>query len=82
MKRQTKRKDGRALFYLRDSGGRHEQTPGQYVAWALRETLQLKLSFMGSPNDIDEMIRKIAGKFPIQIIIQSSTGGSNPEPTS
>ena len=26
---------GRLLFYTRDSGGRHEMTPGQYVEWAI-----------------------------------------------
>src|SRR5438105_15597324 len=48
---------GRALFYSRDSGGRHEMTPAQYVAWACRQTDALSLSFDGTPEAIDDMIR-------------------------
>jgi DNA invertase Pin-like site-specific DNA recombinase len=54
----TKRKPtGRALFYSRDSGGRHELTPGQYVAWACRKAGELGLSFDGEPEAIEDMIR-------------------------
>lgn len=31
------RPPGRAVFYHRDSGGKHETTPAAYVAWAARE---------------------------------------------
>jgi hypothetical protein len=47
---------GRALFYTRDSGGRHEMTPGQYVGWAQRKASELGLSFDGTPEAIEAMI--------------------------
>ena len=46
-----------ALFYSRDSGGKHENTPEQYVAWARRKTKELGLSFSADPDEINEMIR-------------------------
>jgi DNA invertase Pin-like site-specific DNA recombinase len=52
-KREAK---GRSLFYTRDSGGRHEMTPGEYVAWASRTAAQLGLSFDGAPEQIEQMI--------------------------
>jgi len=48
---------GRALFYSRDSGGRHEQTPAQYVEWAQRKTSELGVRFTGTGEAINEMIR-------------------------
>jgi hypothetical protein len=48
---------GRGLFYTRDSGGKHEMTPGQYVAWAQRRTAELGARFDGTPEAIMEMIR-------------------------
>ena len=48
---------GRALFYHRDSGGKHETTPDQYVAWALSKSAELHLSFDGIPDSITAMIR-------------------------
>jgi hypothetical protein len=48
---------GRALFYTRDSGGRHETTPGQYVEWAAREAANRELAFDGEPSRIEAMIR-------------------------
>ena len=53
MKRPEK---GRALFYTRDSGGKHEMTPSQYVRWAQREADGLGLEFRGTPEEIDAMI--------------------------
>jgi len=50
-------KKGRALFYTRDSGGKHENTPSEYVAWAQREANRLGLSFNGTPESIESMIR-------------------------
>jgi hypothetical protein len=49
---------GRALFYTRDSGGRHENTPGEYVAWAQRKAMELGVSFAGTPQQIEEMIQQ------------------------
>src|SRR5262249_45965588 len=53
----TRTPHGRALFYTRDSGGKHEMTPGQYVAWARQQAHQLGLSFGGTPEALQEMIR-------------------------
>lgn len=48
---------GRGLFYSRDSGGRHETTPGQYVLWALQKAHELQVDFQGTPEQIEVMIR-------------------------
>lgn len=48
---------GRALFYSRDSGGKHDQTPAQYVEWAAREATKLGVKFDGTGDRIDEMIK-------------------------
>lgn len=54
-----KRKEkGRALFYTRDSGGKHENTPAEYVKWAQREAEVLNLVFDGTPDAIERMIRE------------------------
>ena len=50
-------KAGRALFYTRDSGGKHETTPSQYVDWAIKQANDLGLKFRARPEQIDEMIR-------------------------
>ena len=65
MKKSTKKKHappkrpehGRGLFYSRDSGGRHETTPGEYVQWATNKSKQLKLKFCGTPEAINRMIK-------------------------
>ena len=48
---------GRGLFYTRDSGGKHELTPGQYVNWAAGRARDLGVSFSGTAAAIDEMMR-------------------------
>jgi hypothetical protein len=48
---------GRALFYTRDSGGKHENTPGGYVEWAQGKAKELGLVFDGTPERIEGMIR-------------------------
>ena len=48
---------GHALFYHRDSGGKHETTPGEYVLWAGRTAAQLGVAFDGTPERIEAMIR-------------------------
>lgn len=55
--KQNKSK-GTAVFYTRDSGGKHEMTPGQYVAWAVRTATELSVSFDGTPDAIAAMIRE------------------------
>ncbi len=57
MPKSSIRPPGRGLFYTRDSGGKHEQTPAQYVQWAIRGAEQLKLDFAASPQLIMDMIR-------------------------
>jgi DNA invertase Pin-like site-specific DNA recombinase len=53
----TKRQQtGRALFYTRDSGGRHETTPAEYVAWARRRATEIGLSFDGTAEGINSLI--------------------------
>lgn len=51
---------GRGLFYHRDSGGKAEMTPAQYVEWARREAGEA-VSFDGTPERIEAMIRE--GRF-------------------
>src|SRR5262245_19261414 len=50
-------KIGRGLFYTRDSGGKHETAPGEYVRWAQRKATELKVAVSGTPERIDAMIR-------------------------
>jgi len=48
---------GSALFYTRDSGGKHETTPGEYVLWARRAAALHGVAFTGTPERIEAMIR-------------------------
>ena len=48
---------GRGLFYTRDSGGEHETTPGEYVRWGQRRAAGLGVSFAGTPEQLEAMIR-------------------------
>ena len=48
---------GSGLFYTRDSGGKHEMTPGEYVKWARRRATQLTVTFNPTVADIESMIR-------------------------
>jgi hypothetical protein len=52
---------GRALFHHRDSGGKAEMAPGQYVDWAAQRAAELNLSFAGTPERIEAMIQQ--GRF-------------------
>src|SRR5438045_2962036 len=49
---------GRGLFYTRDSGGEHETTPGEYVRWGQRRAKELGVTFSGTPEQIEAMIRE------------------------
>jgi len=53
----TRSTAGRALFYTRDSLGKHDTTPGEYVLWAGRAAAQHGATFAGSPGQIEAMIR-------------------------
>jgi hypothetical protein len=48
---------GDGLFYSRDSGGRHEMTPAQYVEWAASQAAKLGIKFTGTAAQIHTMIR-------------------------
>ncbi|WP_339686486.1 recombinase family protein [Gimesia maris] len=48
----------RGVGYYRDSGGKHETTPSEYVLWTSRAAKQHNVTFNGSPDQIDRMIRK------------------------
>jgi Recombinase len=48
---------GRGLFLTRDSGGKHEMTPGKYVEWAIRKAAELGIQFNGTADIIESMIR-------------------------
>jgi hypothetical protein len=52
---------GRALFHHRDSGGKAEMAPEQYVDWAAQRAAELNLSFDGTPERIEAMIQQ--GRF-------------------
>ncbi|MBI3828019.1 MAG: recombinase family protein [Planctomycetes bacterium] len=57
MTRSSRSKCGRAEFYFRDSGGRHECTPAQYVAWAASDAKKRGLKFGGTSEQIERMIK-------------------------
>ncbi len=46
----------RAVFYHRDSGGKHLSTPGEYVRWAGSVAKTKGLLFDGTPEGINTMI--------------------------
>lgn len=48
---------GRALFYHRDSGGKHDQTLPEYVDWARKRAHDLGLTFDGTGSHILEMVK-------------------------
>lgn len=52
----TQRALGRAVFYTRDSCGRAEMAPPQYVKWASDQAARLGLTFDGRPEVIEAMI--------------------------
>jgi DNA invertase Pin-like site-specific DNA recombinase len=49
---------GRALFYTRDSGGKHETTPSEYLRWGQRKASELGVTFNGTPEQIMQVIRE------------------------
>jgi hypothetical protein len=55
----TKRpENGRGLFYTRDSEGRSELAPPQYVNWARAEATKLGVRFAGTAEAIETMIAR------------------------
>jgi Resolvase, N terminal domain len=50
-------KSGRAVFYHRDSGGRHQMTPRQYIVWAQGKSRELGVRFSGTAEQIEAMVR-------------------------
>lgn len=53
---QLRADKGRGLFLSRDSLGRHEQTPEQYVGWTQAKAKELGVMFQGTPKEIKRMI--------------------------
>jgi DNA invertase Pin-like site-specific DNA recombinase len=53
----TQKNNGRAVFYTRDSGGKHEQTPAEYLRWAQKRAKELGVAFDGTPDTIEAMTR-------------------------
>ena len=45
------------MFYSRDSGGKHENTPAQYIDWARRQAESLGVAFNGTGEQIERMTR-------------------------
>lgn len=54
---QPRPERGRALFHHRDSGGRHETTPGEYIRWAQKYSAERGLRFDGTPERIEAMAK-------------------------
>jgi len=54
---QHKQRGSRAVFYLRDSTGQHDQAAQQYAEWAQKKALAEGLLFDGTSQIIDDMIR-------------------------
>ena len=55
---QQRSSKGRALFYTRDSGGEHEQTPSEYVGWTQRKAQEFGLAFSGTAEAINDMMKR------------------------
>ena len=53
----ARQKKGRGLFYHRDSGGKHENSPPEYVNWAQRKAAEIGVQFDGTPERIKSMIQ-------------------------
>jgi DNA invertase Pin-like site-specific DNA recombinase len=51
------RERDRGLFYTRDSGGKHELTPPEYVEWTRRRAKELGVRFSGTPERITAMMK-------------------------
>ena len=47
---------GRGLFYTRDSSGRHDTTPAEYVRWAADEARRHGVRFAGTPERMTELV--------------------------
>lgn len=62
MKRTQRTRQGILLFYTRDSGGKHETTPGEYVRTAIARAEKEGLAFTGTPKVIEEMMRNGASQ--------------------
>lgn len=54
---QKRKAVGRGLFLSRDSGGKHENTPAQYIDWARRQADLLGVKFGGTGEQIERMTR-------------------------
>ena len=83
MKRQSSVADvlrperGRGLFYTRDSGGKHEMTPGQYVLWARRQAELDGVAFAGHARRVgrDDPYRPVRHRRPVPRLRTSPATG-------
>ena len=48
---------GLGLLLHRDSGGDHQNTPGQYVKWAALKAKEIGVKFGGKPGDIKKLMQ-------------------------
>ncbi len=55
--KSEKQKQGLGVFYSRDSGGRHQNTPPQYINWAKDRANELGVTFRGKPDDIRQLMK-------------------------
>ena len=55
MKKTISTTAGRGLFYTRDSGGKHEMTPAQYLRWANCRAVELGVTFFANEETIAQM---------------------------
>jgi len=53
----AKSSNGRGVFYHRDSGGKHEMTPRQYIEWAKAKADEHGIEFRGSQEQFERMIK-------------------------
>lgn len=70
---QQRSDKGRALFYSRDSGGEHDQTPAEYVRWAQRRARELGVAFRGTAEIIDDMMTRrlpVSGDVFLDLCVQ------------
>ncbi len=47
---------GRGVFYTRDSGGKHETTPAEYVRWGQRAAAERGVTFTFTPEQIETAV--------------------------
>jgi len=67
---------GRGLFYTRDSSGRHETTPGEYVRWAIKQCADIGVCFAGTPAQMNEMIQNRRSAWAEDVFLDWNVAGN------